>query len=684
MKQKLLSLLVLLMAAATGAWAQEQSETIATTASQVEGTHFTISNNDHLADEDGMIGNAGITVTSKNGEVISKVVITCTYGEDDVTNANTTVSSGTKKITNDGETITVTGVYATTFTFTCSNSGPQFGQFVVYYYPEGYTPPAATTYNVTFSANGNSKTIENVTLPHVFMCDYMNENGELDGIIKELYGLSDGYCEANSTPVASGNSNVTADLDDDYNQYINIDAAFSGTAQVKGKYRSYEGSYDNQQDVNYTLTISVTANESEPASNSCGDGLAWELNGDVLTISYDGEGTGAMNNWDEENPAPWFNDAPNIKYVEIADGVTSIGAYAFANCGFRFIDLPASVTTIGDNAFANIYMSGLTINSSECVLPQDFFDNAFMDYIYVPAEALGDYQEPFPYYEENFVAIPSVKQTDNVILWDTNLCMYILTGSPRNETQILNYHNSQGGITITSEVGSLYIDDEEGLVDGAINFGSYGGKLTFTSAVGNITRIDIQGSTYDSPEVTGWTWTPGVGGDNGTLSWTGDAATVEMPFDQSIIMEEVEISFTIGGDTPSGAYAVSLKAGTADATNWTIAPTSADEGATVTLTYAGTKKVKSVKVVKKAALLSVTVTDPYNYIDGKDKTIYYVEGETWEEAITNHTENADWYLIGGSFPTFTGADDNLSVYAGEALVHKTNKINATYAYFFDF
>ena len=51
-------------------------------------------------------------------------------------------------------------------------------------------------------------------------------------------------------------------------------------------------------------------------------------------------------------------------------------------------------------------------------------------------------------------------------------------------------------------------------------------------------------------------------------------------------------------------YKVTLQEGTEDADKWTI-PAEAEEGATVTATYSGTKKVKSVKAVKKAAPLIV-------------------------------------------------------------------------------
>ena len=51
---------------------------------------------------------------------------------------------------------------------------------------------ADDTYTVQFKANGNTKTVENVVLPYQFRCNFDEENGELDQIIKELYGLSSG------------------------------------------------------------------------------------------------------------------------------------------------------------------------------------------------------------------------------------------------------------------------------------------------------------------------------------------------------------------------------------------------------------------------------------------------------------------------------------------------------------
>jgi len=113
---------------------------------------------------------------------------------------------------------------------------------------------AQDTYNVTFKANGNTTTVENVTLPHTFKCDIWTQEGELDHIIKELYGLSKGCCR-NEAPTSSGSENVTGGLEDD-SQFITISAPFEGTATVNG---IYEG--ENYIGFNYSLEITCAVHE---------------------------------------------------------------------------------------------------------------------------------------------------------------------------------------------------------------------------------------------------------------------------------------------------------------------------------------------------------------------------------------------------------------------------------------
>ena len=108
-----------------------------------------------------------------------------------------------------------------------------------------------TKYTVTFKANGKTKTVENVTLPHTFTSVNNQGNGELDLIINDLYNQSEGWCV--ETPTVSGNSNVTAGLDDSYNQYITISAPFEGNATVSASHF-----YNNpMSSFTYTLEISI-------------------------------------------------------------------------------------------------------------------------------------------------------------------------------------------------------------------------------------------------------------------------------------------------------------------------------------------------------------------------------------------------------------------------------------------
>ena len=74
----------------------------------------------------------------------------------------------------------------------------------------------------------------------------------------------------------------------------------------------------------------------------------------VLTIS----GTGEMKDWTHSVNAPWYSEKEQIKSVEIKNGITNIGNYAFYNCNDLInVEVPNSVTSIGDNAF--IYCDSL-------------------------------------------------------------------------------------------------------------------------------------------------------------------------------------------------------------------------------------------------------------------------------------------------------------------------------------
>lgn len=124
---------------------------------------------------------------------------------------------------------------------------------------------------------------------------------------------------------------------------------------------------------------------STPA-NVCGDGLTWELNGGVLTISYDGVGTGEMTDFGyeyDENPvnvAPWKENKSAITTVVIGDGVKSIGNYAFNDLyeNFTAVTIANSVEHIGMNAFTNAkWITEITLPSSLKTIDRQCFSANF-------------------------------------------------------------------------------------------------------------------------------------------------------------------------------------------------------------------------------------------------------------------------------------------------------------------
>ncbi len=96
------------------------------------------------------------------------------------------------------------------------------------------------------------------------------------------------------------------------------------------------------------LPLTASAESAEVASGTCGDNLTWVLTEDgTLTIS----GTGFMGVYDEDT-TPWFDYRDNIKIVNIANGVASIGRSSFHSCvNLSNINIPNSVTFIGARAF---------------------------------------------------------------------------------------------------------------------------------------------------------------------------------------------------------------------------------------------------------------------------------------------------------------------------------------------
>ena len=97
------------------------------------------------------------------------------------------------------------------------------------------------------------------------------------------------------------------------------------------------------------MLLCVSNIMAQVASGICGDNLTWELTDEGELIV---EGTGEMHNYSNNSVAPWNSYRSSIKSINIKDGVTSIGSWAFAGCStLTDVAISESVTTIGNNAF---------------------------------------------------------------------------------------------------------------------------------------------------------------------------------------------------------------------------------------------------------------------------------------------------------------------------------------------
>ncbi len=145
---------------------------------------------------------------------------------------------------------------------------------------------------------------------------------------------------------------------------------------------------------------------------------------------------------------------------------------------------------------------------------------------------------------------------------------------------------------------------------------------------------------YYTAEPTEWSLTP----DETGKSWT----LAKMPASDIELQVEyfAESNLFLSKDALADKANIAVTAGetTVEFGDDGKSANTITEGSAMTVKFNGTKKVLGMKVAKKApALLSIQ-------IDGHvTATIYYFEGETWEQAIKNHpTENSAWKIDNGN------------------------------------
>ena len=111
--------------------------------------------------------------------------------------------------------------------------------------------------------------------------------------------------------------------------------------------------------------ISSTAFNNAPetvnASGVSGT-CSWRLSGNTMTVS----GSGAMADYASFSYVPWYWLHDRITSINIASGVTHVGAYTFYDSGNTTcsLSLPEGLVSIGEGAFESILLKSLTLPST--------------------------------------------------------------------------------------------------------------------------------------------------------------------------------------------------------------------------------------------------------------------------------------------------------------------------------
>ena len=127
---------------------------------------------------------------------------------------------------------------------------------------------------------------------------------------------------------------------------------------------------------------------------ACGTNVYWSYNSTSNTLTI--FGTGDMTNDFEGNN--WENYLNDITTVNISNGVTSIGDYAFSFCtGLTSIEIPASVKTIGNYAFQGCWgLTSIEIPASVTTIGNAAFNTCiYLTSINIPANVTTIGNEAF-------------------------------------------------------------------------------------------------------------------------------------------------------------------------------------------------------------------------------------------------------------------------------------------------
>ena len=505
---------------------------------------------------------------------------------------------------------------------------------------------AQDTYNVTFKANGNTKTVENVTLPKTFQCSYNNADGDLDLILKELYGWtgdsSETICANWSTPKSSDANKVVAGKNGN-DHYITIDNVFEGTVTITGDYivdlelTQYSLEISIAEPTEWSLTPDETGKtwtlDKMPASNI---ELQVEYEPTKVTMAANDKTKGTVEvggeskvEWTADTWAGW-NSGQNTEMTKSDGGITM----TYTNAADHTYD--GRIREIENSHalefFINEHIDDCTVTFSsdegnisriELSMTEEYFENT------IPGTT-------FTYGNPHILPLDGWTFEGKSAVWE---------GEATKSLTLQSCSTTVSKITFF-----------KGAIPDGVTINSDGTFTVAKTATVTLTATPAEGYKF--------------------LYWEDDQTNTNPV--REVTIEPGMADMTYKAVFAEITYNVTFVEGT-DLNEWTATPnTEVKKDTKIDIKYTGTKKVLGVKAGKKKAapkLLTLTV--------GGDATgvLTYAEGETWGQAIQNHpTENAGWTI--GSLSGYILYDDT-GVWLGGDRVKKEDAITPGAGYFIE-
>ena len=351
------------------------------------------------------------------------------------------------------------------------------------------------------------------------------------------------------------------------------------------------------------------------ATGQCGaegSDVSWELSAQTMALAI--SGTGAMANYSSSS-MPWTSVRDKITSVTIAEGVTSVGNYAFYNCSsMATVNIPDGVTEIGNNAFSGCSnLANVNIPATVTSIGAFAFRGCSkLESITLPAGLTSIGSSAF----SGCVALTAITIPDGVTTISENAfsaCSNLTSVNiPDGVTTIgdnafagcSNLANVNIPATVTSISYGAFRScsklESITLPAGLTSVGNYAFRDCSLLTEVNIFAVSLQtygNNAFMNTPADLKIYVPAASVETYKTGWSAYAEKIQaLPY-----------------------YALTMKEGTQDADKWTVKVGEAEKtvtlpitdvkkGQTVTVTYTGTKKVIGVKAEKKAATTSTQLS----------------------------------------------------------------------------